>query len=174
MIQMLALLLLPFQWAGQRPRSPPCSPSMDTTSAAASSVIPESTALWKSMRGSRKESEWESGRWLPGLPDRVGANCEWRLLPVFTVADSVDSALPPESTMLSLRQPVECARGAFDDKMEARAGSHEIDSCVVEGSDATLLRILDGAIGSCHRLMRRSDGNRISRGGCPELKAAST
>jgi len=114
-----------------------------------------------------REREWESAQWLPGLPDRARANCGWQLvLPVFTIADSVDSALPSESTMLTLRQPAECTRGVHNGKMKARARSHEIDGCVIEGSDAALLPLLDGAIGSCHRLMRQSDGNRITRGGC--------
>ena len=92
---------------------------------------------------------------------------------VLPVVDSFDSALELEAAMFRVRQSPEYAGGALDGKMEACAGPDEVDCCAVEGSDAALLPVLDGAIGSCHRLMRRSDRNRISRGGRPRLKAAS-
>jgi hypothetical protein len=75
------------------------------------------------------------------------------LFPVLPVAESVDTALRPESKMLGFRQPAELTWGALNGKMETRTSPDEIHGFVVEDANAPILRLLVLAITLCHLLM---------------------
>jgi hypothetical protein len=87
----------------------------------------------------------------PLLP--LGLMGQRLLFPVLPVAESVDTALRPESKMLGFRQPAELTWGALNGKMETRTSPDEIHGFVVEDANAPILRLLVLAITLCHLLM---------------------